>query len=470
MSARHLIGAVVVAAVAAGAGWWAGSARRDGEASGPCPGGGAALYWRAPMDPTYVRNEPGKSPMGMDLVPACPGDAASAPTSGADDDGSVRVDPRVVQTMGVRVQAVERRDLVRRVRTVGRVAWDERRVAHVHTKVQGWVERLHAQFQGQEVARGEALLEIYSPELVSTQEELLVAVRYRDATASSPLPDVRRGGEAMFDATRRRLALWDIPDAAIDRLVSTGAIRKTLTLYAPAGGIITSLGVREGMEVKPSDNLYTIADLSRVWVHADIYEHELPWVAVGQRGTVELSYLPGRSFTGDVTYVDPFLDPRTRTARVRLELENPDRVLKPEMFANVELETEGRPAALAVPDEAVIRSGRRNLVLVAKGEGHFEPRDVALGLDGGDGWIEVLSGVQPGEQVVVSGQFLIDSESRLQEAVRKLLRDEGEGAAEAAPMDHSEHQHEPAPMQHEGQVPAPAQELEEPGAHVHGEH
>jgi Cu(I)/Ag(I) efflux system membrane fusion protein/cobalt-zinc-cadmium efflux system membrane fusion protein len=193
-------------------------------------------------------------------------------------------------------------------------------------------------------------------------------------------------------------------------------------------------------------------------------------VAVGQRGTVELSYLPGRSFTGDVTYVDPFLDPRTRTARVRLELENPDRVLKPEMFANVELETEGRPAALAVPDEAVIRSGRRNLVLVAKGEGHFEPRDVALGLDGGDGWIEVLSGVQPGEQVVVSGQFLIDSESRLQEAVRKLLRDEGEGAAEAAPMDHSEHQHEPAPMQHEGQVPAPAQELEEPGAHVHGEH
>ncbi len=385
---------------------------------GPCPGGAKPAYWKAPMDANFIRNEPGKSPMGMDLVPVCPEDGD--PTASK----VVTIDPRLVQSMGVRSAPVARRDLTRKMRTVGRVAYDERRVSHVHTKVQGWVERLHVEYEGQMVKRGDALLELYSPELVSTQEELLVAIRYRDATAESPNADVKGAGEDLFESTRRRLELWDIPKRDIDRLLESGTIRKTLTLYAPSRGVVTHMMVREGMQVGPKDNLYTIADLSRVWVYADVYEYELPWVAVGQRGSVELSYLPDQRFEGDVTYIYPFLDPKTRTVRVRIELDNPDLVLKPEMFANVTIETEARADVLVIPDEAVIRSGRRSLVMVALGEGRFEPREVVVGLESGEGWLEVRDGLVEGERVVTSGQFLIDSESRLQEVVQKLLAQE----------------------------------------------
>ncbi len=431
MRPLHVLIVVVLVGAAGAAGWWGnsyfGGAGTAG--AGVCPGGAEPLYWRAPMDPTYLRKEPGKSPMGMDLVPVCPG-AERTEGSAPAPAGEVQVDPGVVQRIGVRTAPVERGDLTRSIRTVGRVAWDERRVSHVHTKVQGWVEELHVHYRGQQVERGQPLLEIYSPELVSTQEELLIAARYRDATSGSPVEDVRRGGDSMFDATRRRLELWDIPDATIERLLATGQIRKTLTLSAPARGVVLDLGVRHGMEVDPAQNLYTIADLSRVWVLADIYENELPWVQVGQHGVVELSYLPGRTFHGSTTYIDPFLDPKTRTARVRLELDNPDGVLKPDMFANVTLATEARRDVLVIPDEAVLRSGKRNLAIVALGDGRFRPREVQLGLDSGGGRVEILSGLVEGERVVVSGQFLIDSESRLQEAMQKLLADESVEAEE----------------------------------------
>jgi Cu(I)/Ag(I) efflux system membrane fusion protein/cobalt-zinc-cadmium efflux system membrane fusion protein len=382
--------------------------------AGPCPGGGQPRYWKAPMDPTYVREAPGKSPMGMDLVPVCEDEAGA----GAE---AVRVSPNIMQSIGVRTARVERRDLSRRVRAVGRVDYDERLVDHVHTKIQGWVERLYVEYEGEMVKRGQPLLEIYSPELVSTQEELLLAVRYRDMTSESPFPDVSEGGSALFDATRRRLELWDIPERDVDRLLATGEVRKSLTLYAPSSGVVTHLMVRKGMEVRPNANLCTIADLSRVWLYADVYEYELPWIQTGQKGSVELSYLPGQSFQGKVTYVYPFLDPKTRTARVRLELPNEDLTLKPDMFANVTIETEIQRDVLAIPEEAVIRSGQRNLVIVALGEGRFEPRDVEVGIDSGDGWLEARSGLRDGEEVVTSGQFLIDSESKLREAVQKLL-------------------------------------------------
>jgi Cu(I)/Ag(I) efflux system membrane fusion protein len=422
MKPVNWIGALLLAIVAGGLGWFANDRFAASEAgpAGPCPGGLSPAHWRAPMDPTYVRNEPGKSPMGMDLIPVCTGDTPGSMSEPA-AAGVVEIDPTVIQNIGVRSVRVERRDMVRHIRTVGRVAWDERRVSHVHTKVQGWIERLHVQFEGQRVERGQPLLEIYSPELVSAQEELLIASRYREATAASPIAEVSRGGSAMFDATRRRLALWDIPDAVIEQLLESGEIRKTLSLYAPTRGIVTSLGVREGMEVGPAQNLYMIGDLERVWIQADIYESDLPWVAVGQRGTVDLSYLPGRHFEGPVTFIDPFLDPKTRTARVRIELDNPDELLKPDMFANVTLATETRPDVIAVPDEAILRTGRRNIAIVAIGAGRFEPRPVVLGLDAGDGWVEIRHGLSEGDEVVVSGQFLIDSESRLQEAVQKLL-------------------------------------------------
>ncbi len=433
---RRWIALGTVALLAGGLGWLAALRFGPHGAHAPdaaseaavCPGGAAPLHWKAPMDPTYIRQQPGKSPMGMDLVPVCP----AGETSAADGEG-VRVDPAVVQRIGVRTASVERRDLSRSVRAVGRVTWDERLVTHVHTKIQGWVEKLHVDYEGQMVERGQTLLEIYSPELVTTQEELLVAQRYRDTTARSDFDDVSAGGDALLRATRRRLELWDVPERDIDRLLETGRVRKTLGLRAPSSGVVTHLMVRDGMEVGPNDNLYTIADLSRVWVLAEVYEHELPWIAPGQQARVELSYLPGASFEAEVTYVSPFLDPATRTARVRLELPNPDQRLKPDMFANVTIEAQPRPDVLAMPAQAVIRSGRRSVAIVSLGDGRFEPRDVELGIDSGDGWVEVRAGVEEREAVVTSGQFLIDSESRLQEAVEKLLAPPGERHEDHAP-------------------------------------
>lgn len=367
------------------------------------------------MDPTYVRDKPGKSPMGMDLVPQCPGDTGQIPK------GAVVVDAATMQNIGVRTASVEKRDLARSIRAVGRVAYDERRVIHVHTKVQGWVEHLFVDFVGQEVERGQPLLEIYSPELVATQEELLLAARYRAATEESPFDDVRGGGESLFQATKRRLALWDIPERDIDRLLRTGEVERTRTLYAPASGVVTRLGVRSGMEVKPNSNLYTIADLSKVWVLADVYEYELPWLELGQPAAVELSYLPGEPIQSQLTYIAPFLDPKTRTVEVRLELDNTAGNLKPEMFGNVVIAGAPRPGALAIPTNAVIHSGTRTIAIVSLGAGRFEPREIELGLDTGDGWLEVRSGLDESDRIVVSSQFLIDSESNLQEAVQKLL-------------------------------------------------
>lgn len=438
---RWILLTVVIALVALAAGWWGrgmtssqqsmNSGTEGSSADGLCPGGAEPLYWKAPMDPSYVRDAPGKSPMGMDLVPECPGSSNAAP------EGAVVIDSATVQNIGVRTETAERRDLSRAVRAVGRVAYDERRVAHVHTKVQGWIEKLFVDFVGQEVERGQPLLEIYSPELVATQEELLLAARYRSSTQESPFEDVRGGGDSLFDATKRRLALWDIADRDVKRLLETGEVKRTLTLYAPASGYITRLGVRSGMEVKPNANLYTIADLSRVWVLADVYEFELPWLELGQMAEVELSYLPGVPMQGELTYIAPFLDPKTRTAEVRLELDNADGKLKPEMFGSVVIAGAPRPNVLSIPTDAVIRSGTRTVAVVALGEGQFEPRDIELGLDSGDGWLEVLSGLKEGEDIVVSSQFLIDSESNLQEAVKKLLAAR-DGDATEAQMDRSE--------------------------------
>jgi Cu(I)/Ag(I) efflux system membrane fusion protein/cobalt-zinc-cadmium efflux system membrane fusion protein len=434
MSAKHVFGvaAALLLALAlgifAGHRFWPASPQPSGvggpaesaeEAQqGPCPNGQPAAFWQAPMDATFIRDKPGKSPMGMDLVPVC------ADGDGSDATGVVEVDSATVQTIGVRTAVIETRDLSRYVRALSRVAYDERRVEHVHTKVQGWIERLHVDFVGQEVRRGQPLLEIYSPALVATQEELLLASRYKSATGASPFEDVKSGGASLFDATRRRLELWDISDRDIDRLLETGEVKRTLTLYAPASGVVTMLAVRTGMEVAPNSNLYTIADLSTVWVTAQVYEYELPWIELGQTGTVEISYLPGSLLSGPVTYISPFLDPNTRTAEVRLELTN--------------------------RESPVIRSGRRTLAIVALGEGRFIAREIELGLETGEGFAEVTAGLQPGEEVVVSSQFLIDSESQFREAIQKLIASRAEEPPPASPpetapdhsaMDHSAMDH-----------------------------
>ncbi len=440
MNLKKAIATALMVAAGAAGGWLAnglfasapmGSAT-GATGTGTCPGGAEPIYWKAPMDPGYVRDAPGKSPMGMDLLPVCEEEGDELP------EGTVRINAGMIQNMGVRTALVERRDLTRVVRAVGRVAFDERLVEHVHIKVQGWIEKLYVKYEGEMVERGQPLLELYSPELVSTQEELLIAARYRDATGDSPFPDVKRGGDDLFEATRRRLQLWDIPQKDIDQLLDRGIVRKTLTLYAPASGVVTHLMVRKGMEVGANDNLYTISDLSRVWVYADVYEYELAWIAEGQRGVVELSYLPGVALEGVVTYIYPYLDPKTRTARVRLELDNPGGVLKPDMFANVSIEAKTLKSVLAVPEEAVIRSGRRNLIVVALGGGRFQPRDVTLGLDTGDGWLEIRDGLRESERVVTSGQFLIDSESKLREAIQKILAGGGDSTDSATATDPSD--------------------------------
>ncbi len=458
MNRRQLALTSVSLLLALALGWWGRALLSEGPTmqssvgsslDGPCPGGAAALYWKAPMDPNFVRDAPGKSPMGMDLVPECP-------TGGGEmSDGGVFIEANTIQNIGVRTIPVERRDLVRAVRAVGRVAYDERRITHVHTKVRGWVEELFIDYVGQQVERGQPLLEIYSPELVTTQEELLLAARYRTATQKSPFEDVRGGGKSLLSAAKRRLALWDIPDRDIERLLETGEVKRTLTLYAPAGGVVTRLGVRSGMKVEPNSNLYTIADLSRVWVLADIYEYELPWIELGQQATVELSYLPGESMRTEITYISPFLDPKTRTTEIRLELDNSAGKLKPEMFGNTLIEGSPRQDVLAIPTEAVIRSGTRTVAMVALGDGRFEPREIELGLDTGDGWLEIRGGLREGEDVVVSGQFLIDSESKFQEAFGKLLAPaltpaKGESAEPQAP----------APTASDGNRPASSMEME----------
>lgn len=398
---------------------------KDGEAKDK-----KILYWQAPMDPTYIRDEPGKSPMGMDLVPVYEGEEPSA-------EGLVKIDPVVVQNIGVRTKRVEKVELARTIRTVGRVDYDEKRVYKLHAKLDGWVEKLYFDFTGQEVEKDDILLEFYSPRLVSAQEEFLLAREFD--------PEIKAAGRtSMLELARRRLELWDVPEHQIRELGETGEIMRTLHIHSPASGIVVEKPVVEGMYVNPGTNLYTIADISKVWVYADIYEYEMPWVEKGQSARVTLPAQPGEVLKGRVSFIYPFMEAETRTMKVRLEFENPGLKLKPDMYVNVELEASVDGAVIAVPKEAVLLSGERSLVVLSLGEGRFMPREVVLGTETDDHY-QVLEGLDEGEAVVTSAHFLIDSEARLKEAVQKMLEpgpDEGremdmEGMDMEKGMDHS---------------------------------
>ncbi|MFC1481196.1 efflux RND transporter periplasmic adaptor subunit [Candidatus Neomarinimicrobiota bacterium] len=371
------------------------------------------LYYRAPMDPTYISPKPGKSPMGMDLVPVYTGEEAFG--------ASVRIDPVVQQNMGVRFTTVDRRDLSQEIRTIGRIEYDESRVGHIHTKFSGWIEKTIVNTTGQRVSKNEALLEIYSPQLVSAQEEYLDAYQSIEELGNNSNQVARSNLERILASASRRLEYFDISEDQIEKLRSTGAVNKTLTLRSPLKGIVTEKHAMEGMEVMTGMNLYTVADLSRIWVNADVFEYEVPWIAVGQKAIMTLSYDPGRSYIGRVEYIYPYLEEKTRTVKVRIVFDNSDYQLKPGMYANVVLETSPKEDVLAVPGEAVLFSGERNLVIVALGAGRFAPRDVTIGIEDGDGYYEIISGLAEGEEVVASGQFLIDSESKLQESIAKML-------------------------------------------------
>ncbi len=373
-------------------------------------------YWVAPMDPAYIRNEPGKSPMGMDLVAVYEEEEdEKGPTS------TIRIDPVTMQNMGVRFVRVMRKPLIRTIRTFGTITYDERRIYTVNTKFSGWIEKLHVNFVGEKVRKGQPLFDIYSPELVTAQEEFLLAIRQCAGLCESPYPSIREGARRLIEAARTRLRYWDLPDEQIRQIEETGSAQKTLTVYSPASGVVTEKTAFEGHFVKSGEHQFVIADLSRVWADVDIYEYELPWVRQGMAARMELSYLPEENFSGKVLYIYPFLNEKTRTARLRLEIPNPSYTLKPGMYANIFLRSTLDEDSLVIPQETVIDSGVRKMVFVHLGKGKFQPREIKVGVEADEHQFQVLEGLQSGEEIVRSAQFMLDSESRLREAIQKML-------------------------------------------------
>jgi RND family efflux transporter MFP subunit len=371
-------------------------------------------YWVSPMDPGYIRDKPGKAPCGMDLVPVYEEAEEEAP-------GTIKVSPAAIQSMGVTTTKVQVRPLSRVTLAVGMVTFDERSLNVITTKMDGWVERLNVRATGDPIHRGQALLSIYSPELVTTQQEYLLALKNLKTMQKSKIPEYQEGARRLLAAARQRLKYWDIPDSQIDELQQTGQVRKTLTLNSPVNGIVTKRMVTQGMYVKAGMPALEVADLSTIWVDADIYQYELPWIKVGQPVTMTLDYLPGESFQGRIDYIYPYMKEATRTARVRLRFPNPGLKLKPEMFAQVKIESPVIHNAVVIPSDAVLDTGTKQHVFIALGKGRFEPREVKLGVLGNDGMREVLSGLKGGEEVVTSAQFMLDSESRFREAVQMMM-------------------------------------------------
>jgi Cu(I)/Ag(I) efflux system membrane fusion protein len=329
--------------------------------------------------------------------------------------GTVQISPQKQQLIGVKFGTVEMKPLEKVIRTVGRVDYDEKRIVTVSPKIGGWIEDLYVDFTGKFVKQGDPLFTIYSPELVSTQEEYLLAIQAKKSLSKSPFPEVASSGNSLAESAKRRLKLWDINDDQIKTLEETGQAKKTLTLYSPFSGIVLEKAAYKGMSVMPGMALYKLADLSVVWLYADVYEYELPFVRLGQQASVQLASMPGETFTGRAVYIYPSLNPETRTAKVRFEIPNPQGKVKPEMYANVEIKIR-LGQKLAVPEGAIIDTGLRQIAIVDKGSGYFEPREVKVGSKV-EGYYEVIKGLKAGERVVTSANFLIDSESKLKEAL-----------------------------------------------------
>ncbi len=372
----------------------------DGSAA---PGKGRILYYKSTMEPGETSPVPAKDSMGMDMVPVY-AEQAAAPSS------TIAMDPATIQMMNIRTAEITRGPLCRTVRTVGTIDYNETALADVTTKFKGWIEKLDVDATGELVHRGEPLFEIYSPELYSAEAEYLSVLNSTNDSSGLALPQ----------AAMEKLKFFDISDAQIAELGKSRVPPKTLEILAPADGFVIEKNAVQGQMVDAGMKLYRLADLGIVWVFAQVYEQDLPYVQLGQEATVKLSSLPDREFRGRVTYVYPDVDEKTRTARVRLEFENPGYFLKPGMFVSVQITSELEPAAVLVPDSAVLRSGEKNTVFVALPGGKFDPRTVVLGPEAEHDMYEVISGLKVGERIVTSGQFMLDSESQLREAIQKM--------------------------------------------------
>lgn len=371
------------------------------------------LYWYDAMNPQHTYNKPGKAPDGMDLLPkyADDGDAVT----GNMPVGTVKIPPEKQQVIGVRTTTVKRETLMRTISTTGRITADETKIAHVHVKINGFIQDVFVDYVGQLVKKGQPLFTVYSPDLVSSEEEYLIAKRGEKSLSTSQFTEVSDGAKSLLRSARERLKLWDISDDQIRKLDETGEVSRTLTFYSPVSGFVMDRKAFPQTAITPDMDLYQITDLSDIWVDADVYEYEVPFVKVGQWAIMQLSYYPGRSYRGKITYIYPTVDPVARTVKVRIEFPNPGFELKPQMFANVQLDINyGRQ--VVVPQEAVLDSGDKQYVFVVHKGGVFEPRTIQMGAKFEDR-VSVLSGLKPGETVVTAGNFLIDSESRLKSAM-----------------------------------------------------
>jgi membrane fusion protein, copper/silver efflux system len=442
---RKALAAVVVLAAIVGAGFyfWKGPGRatRIGQllrgSENLVPATKKETYY-CPMHPHYKSDKPGNCPIcSMKLVSL---EAAPAPVAGqhemqgmamqsgaagnsgvgAPSGNLIFIAPQRQQMIGVKTTGAKVVPLVKEIRAVGKVSYDETKVTHIHTKVTGYVEEVFVDFMGKIVKRGDPLFTIYSPDLVSTQEEYLLALRSRNTLKDSSFEWVSTGSQSLLEAARQRLRLWDIRDEDIDSLEKEGKVRRTLTIYSPVNGLVTERAAfHHGRFVNPEMDLYKLVDLSTVWILGDIYEYELPYLKTGQSGEIEFPYTSqARPLRGRITYVYPYLDPKTRTAQVRMEFPNPDFQLKPDMFVNVNLKID-IGSSIAVPEDAVLDTGTQQYVFVDKGEGYLEPRQVKVGAEA-RGLYAIQTGLRAGERVVTAANFILDSESRLKGAFANM--------------------------------------------------
>ncbi|CAA0119192.1 Cation efflux system protein CusB [Halioglobus japonicus] len=385
---------------------------QDKAAQSATPAERQPLFYRNPMNPAVTSPVPTTDSMGMDYIPVYEQEQGH-------QKGAVSINPVVQNNIGLRTTTAERRTISRTIRAAGRVDYAEDKVVTLHPKVEGWIRNLRVDKTGQHVDRDEILLDIYSPQLLSTQQEYLLALNNYTTLKDSPFADIRRGATSLVESSHARLTLLDVPPHQIKELKETHVIRETLHIQAPATGIVARIGARQGEYVTPQTELFEIVDLRTVWVYADIYEYELPWVKEGDAVELSLKSLPGEVLKGTVAYIYPYSEATTRSTQIRMEFDNTDLLLRPETFVEVRIYSQER-TELVVPTEAVVRSGSFDQIFVATESGTFEPRRVTLGIES-EGDVAVLQGIEVGERVVVSAQFLIDSESKLQEATAKMV-------------------------------------------------
>ncbi len=388
---------------------------RNGASSPPVSGGRTILFYRNPMNPEVTSPVPAQDNMGMDYLPVYADEADQA-----GDPAAVAIDPAVVRSMGVVTEKVTRGDLSRTIRTIGYLDYDQEKMVSITSKYEGFVEKVYVNYLGQEVRRGDPLFEIYSPDLVQTEQEFLSSLKFARRMQDAP-DDARRGAEALVEAARARLAYWDVTPEQVARLEETGQVFRTLPVVSPMNGLVMKrLRGLDGMAIRPGLEVLHIADLSTVWLNVEVFEDQLPWLQTGSPARVSFSYLPGEEFEGRIRFIEPEVSEKTRSVSLTLEVPNPTGRLRAGMYATVEFEPLIAPDTLSIPSYAVLRTGTRDVVVVRLEDGRYSPREVTLGPEGNNR-VQVLAGLAEGEAVVTSSQFLIDSESNLREAINKMI-------------------------------------------------